>query len=337
MRKTYILTIFTLILLCGCAKIQSEGINDADKRFLDAWIQVYHPEWLSKKVSPGYYIIEDIPGTGEEIGIPALSPYVRTNFRMLDIYGNILSSTYVEDAYKTRSYNITDYYGPVILERADNALYAGLDYAIESMRVGGKRSILIPGWLITQERYDTEQEYLEKASGTSAIYELEVTGRIYDIAQWEQDSLGRYVRQHFPSAKCDTTGFYRQVISPAKDGAVFTQDTTIYINYIGRRLDGVVFDTNIADSAKFYGLYSSANTYSPTQINLKKSYLETTMTSSETNIITGFKYLLSKMGPYEKAIGMFTSDMGYSNSGSGLSIPAFSPLRFDIEIVDKPE
>lgn len=336
MKKTAILTIYALLLLCGCAKIKSEGVNDAEKRYLDAWIEVNHPDLAAKKVYPGFYIMEDVPGTGEAISIPTVTPYVRTHFRMLDLEGNILSSTYIEDAYRTRSYDPTAYYGPAVMERSDNAMYAGIDYAIEDMKVGGKRTVLIPGWLMTQERYDAEQDYIDRISGSTAIYELEITERITDIARWEQDSLSRYIQRNFPSATLDTTGFYRKVVVPPAGGAIFGTDTTIYINYIGRRLDGVVFDTNIADTAKFYGLYDAGTTYSPTQINLKKSFMETTMTSSETSVITGFKYLLGKMGPYEKAIGFFTSDMGYSYTGSGLTIPAYSPLRFDIEVVDKP-
>lgn len=336
MKKTAILSIYTLILLCGCAKAGTEGTNDAEKRYLDAWIEVNHPDWAAKKVEPGYYILEDIPGTGELISIPTITPYIRTHFRMLDLKGNILSSTHIEDAYKTRSYDPSAFYGPSIMERADNAMYAGIDYAIENMKVGGRRTVLIPGWLMTQERYNTEQEYLDKVSGSTAIYELEITERITDMAKWEQDSLSRYISRNFPDASYDTTGFYRKVLVPPVGGERFQNDTTIYINYIGRRLDGVVFDTNIADTAKFYGIHSSGSSYSPTLINLKKSYMETTMTSSGTSVITGFKYLLSKMGPYEKAIGFFTSDMGYSYSGSGLTIPAYSPLRFDIEVVDKP-
>lgn len=337
MKKTYILAIYTLVLLCGCAKVKSEGVNDADKRYLDAWLQVNHPDWVSKKVSPGYYVIEDIPGTGEQISVPAVTPYIRTHFRMTDLYGNILSSTYIEDAYKTRSYIKSAYYGPSVMARAENAMYAGLDCAVENMRVGGRRKVLIPGWLMTQSRYDTEQDYIDNISGTTAIYELEITDRISDIAKWEQDSLSSYVSRNFPSAVYDTTGFFRKVITPPVGGLKFDKDTTIYVNYIGRRLDGVVFDTNIADTAKFHEIYSAASTYAPVQINLKKTYTETTMTSSESSVIPGFKYLLSKMGPYEKAVGIFTSDMGYLGNGSGLSIPSYSPLRFDIEIVDKPE
>ncbi len=43
------------------------------------------------------------------------------------------------------------------------------------------------------------------------------------------------------------------------------------------------------------------------------------------------------MRAMEKGIGIFWSDLGYGKSGSGNSIPAYSPLVFEIEIVEKPE
>ena len=42
------------------------------------------------------------------------------------------------------------------------------------------------------------------------------------------------------------------------------------------------------------------------------------------------------MHPHEKGTAVFYSGVGYGSSGSGSTIPAYAPLRFDIEIVDKP-
>ena len=55
------------------------------------------------------------------------------------------------------------------------------------------------------------------------------------------------------------------------------------------------------------------------------------------SIITGFALALRQMGAFEKGIAVFTSPYGYSNSGSGSSIPGYAPLIFEIELVAKPE
>ena len=41
-------------------------------------------------------------------------------------------------------------------------------------------------------------------------------------------------------------------------------------------------------------------------------------------------------GPFEAGSGIFIESLGYGYSGSGSSIPAYAPLRFDVELVEKP-
>ena len=54
------------------------------------------------------------------------------------------------------------------------------------------------------------------------------------------------------------------------------------------------------------------------------------------SLIDGFSYALWKMKSFEKGRCIFYSTLGYSATGSGNKIPAYSPLIFDIEIVGKP-
>ena len=60
------------------------------------------------------------------------------------------------------------------------------------------------------------------------------------------------------------------------------------------------------------------------------------MTSSKSDMIPGFAMTLWQMRAHEKGIGVFYSPLGYGYNGSGASIPSYSPLIFEIEIVDKP-
>ena len=61
------------------------------------------------------------------------------------------------------------------------------------------------------------------------------------------------------------------------------------------------------------------------------------MGSSNSSMINGFALTLWQMRSMEKGVGVFYSPMGYSYNGSGSSIPPYSPLVFEIEIVAKPE
>ena len=61
------------------------------------------------------------------------------------------------------------------------------------------------------------------------------------------------------------------------------------------------------------------------------------MTSSKSDMITGFAMTLWQMRAMEKGVGVFYSPLGYSYNGSGSTIPAYLRLVFEIEIVEEPE
>ena len=116
-----------------------------------------------------------------------------------------------------------------------------------------------------------------------------------------------------------------------------SNDTTIYINYVGRLLNGKVFDTNVKRVAQDNGL--SGGTYEPVAIQWGDSYQALQMgdESSSSSMIQGFAMTLWRMHPFGKAIGIFYSNYGYGYSGSGNTIPAYSPLMFEIEVVENPD
>lgn len=338
MKKSILYLCAASLLAVACAKAPSTGLNDAAKRSFDAWIQVFYPN--AEKSAPGYYVVEDQPGTGAAAGDENTSPYVLVDYVIRTQNGTVQETLQEDLSKQIGSYDATYYYGPSVWARGSGKLNAGVDAALNTMRVGGFKRFIIPGWLQTNKRYDSEEEYLANISGTSAIYEVKLLSVIPDIKKWETDSVGRYVSRHFPGKSVLDSlkyGFYYFRTKEPSSTIDFPADTTIYINYVGRLLNGLVFDTNIKDSAKYYGLYSDTKTYTPSTINWPSSdgkYSDIKMGSS--TMIDGFSYALSKMHPHEKGVAVFYSDLGYGTSGSGKSIPAYSPLRFDIEIVNKP-
>ena len=83
----------------------------------------------------------------------------------------------------------------------------------------------------------------------------------------------------------------------------------------------------------------SGGDYTPMAIQWADSYSELIMGTSDStpNMITGFAMTLWRMHPFGKAIGIFYSNYGYGYSGSGNTIPAYSPLMFEIEVVENPD
>ena len=155
--------------------------------------------------------------------------------------------------------------------------------------------------------------------------------------------MGRYMSHH-PEIFADMTvkdtvegykGMYYRRLADPVDTTAFPSDTTIYINYTGRLLNGQVFDTTVEKVAKDNGIYSSTKGYSP--VKVKWAEEATSIELSGSSVITGFALTLWEMRPMEKGIGMVTSALGYGVSGSGSKIPTYSPLIFEIEIVEEPE
>ena len=342
--KKYI--IFTaLVCLCiGCGRTVATRQHDADKRSFDAWVYVQkesHPEYLWKQTNLGSWILEETPGTGNLITGTEDTVYIRINYTTLNTAGTITSTNREKIAQQLGTYRESYYYGPDIMYLGGT--YAGVEEILTGMRDGGRRKVAVPGWLLTYTRYDDPEKYLnDSTSNAAVIYDVELVDHFRSVTDWELDSLSRYLTKTFPAiygtnpakAKADSAGahgfYYVQTQKPTKYTDL--QDTTININYTGRLLNGKVFDTTIRDTAIFYGIYDKSRTYGPTSITLGKHWSEVKLNSS--SVVEGFGRTICKMRTGEKGSGIFWSYLGYSTSGSGSTIPGYSPLRFDVEIVD---
>ena len=345
MKRTILYLGLAALLAVACAKDPVEGKNDDAKLYFDSWMQVHHPGAARTPLGAG--IISESSGTGAAAGSAEANPFIRVRYTIRDLAGAIQSTSEELTARQLGTYEEENYYGPATWVRSNNGLLPGVEESISQMSCGGKRTVVIPGWLLGgTDRYKSAQEYLDNVTGTPMIYELELDEVISDIGKWETDSIGRYVARNFPGKSVQDSlkyGFYYFRTGQPSSEESFKKDTTIYVNYIGRRLDGTVFDTNVKDTAKFYGLYSASRNYGPAAIKWygdDQTYTDIKMTayqsSSSSSVIDGFSYALDKMHPYEKGTAVFYSTMGYKSTGSGSTIPGYSPLRFDFEIVDKP-
>lgn len=339
--KTAAFLAMALSAIC-CAKAVKEGPNDAEERYFNAWMQVNHPD--AKPVGIGIYVLEEVPGTGAEI---KEENYVYASYSVSDLNGNITTYTEKETAQQLGKYVPSDYYGPKVLTTFEGTIPAGLYEAVVGMKVGGRKKVIIPSWLMTYNTYDTPEEYLEnETSGTSSIYDITITDVAVDISKHEIRQMAQYFADNGDIFGRDFTSadslaghygcYYKQLQAPI-DTTSFPKDTTIYINYTGRLLNGQVFDTTIEKVAKDNNIYSSTRTYEPTTIKWAEKYEELTMGSDGSSVISGFALTIWQMRAMEKGVGVFYSPMGYSYNGSGSSIPPYSPLIFEIEIVEEPE
>lgn len=338
--KKIIKTAAYLILfigIFGCAKTVQPGANEANKRYFDAWMKINHPN--VKPTGLGIYIIEDKEGTGAKVEDEG---FAIIDYTIADLDGTITSYTGKETAKMLGEYDTTTYYGPQVMTTMKNTIYAGLAEALVGMRAGGHRKVIIPSWLMTYYSYDSEKEYLEHSSSNSnTIYDIYVKDYTDSINKYEIAQIEKYIADNpaiFNDKMVnDTTGFYYQPLTADPGTETFPSDTSIYINYTGRLLNGLVFDTTIERVAKDNGLYSATRSYEPVKIKWGEKVSDIKMGTNASSVVDGFARTLWHMHPMEKGLGIFYSPLGYSYSGSGASIPGYAPLIFEIEIVAEPE
>ena len=339
MRKitTMVLSLAALATIAGsCAKSDSTGQNDLNKKYFDAWIQTHHPE--ASKTGLGIYILQDTPGTGDLVSDYDTNPYVYATYTITDLDGNVTSTSDMVLSQQVGSYDPTYYYGDHVLDRSEGSMYAGVDEMVKTMRVGGTRTAAVPGWLISTEEYDDEQGYLDNCTGTDAIYTLTIHEVFDDVTQWELDSLERYMARNYPGVDTVMTGFYYIQLKAPSDTTEFSTDNTVYINYTGKLLNGQAFDTTLEDVAKDNGLYTAGTEYAATYVTWDADdYTQITMGESSTDIITGFAKCVSLMRKGEVGMAIFHSAYGYAADGSGDAIPGYSPLIFEIQCLGTEE
>lgn len=338
--KKWIPAALLVLVLGGCAKAVSTSTGKQAQEYLKLWIDEFHPGIQPN--ADGLYILEDIPGSGLEWN--SEKPYTRACVTIRQLNGTISATTEERLAKQLGIYSRKTFYGAKYIHTGVDNSYAGVDAVLKGMRVGGTRTAVVPAWMLTTSRYDSQDSYIENCtSSTHFIYTFSLEGQCVDIDDEEKHQVSTYVSERYPKEKSssytdkDPDGtFYFVSDSSAFIGThMHPMDTTMRLNYTGMRLsDGQVFDTTIEKVARDAGIYSADITYGPVSVTYASTYSSISMGSSGSSLISGFQgglFLMKYDG--QKATVIFTSGHGYSTSGSGDVIPAWTPLRFDLELV----
>lgn len=324
MRKIKIPVIAALsaFVIFSCAREEDEGANDIQKRILDAYVAEYYP---SATVTPsGLVYLSRTEGTGEDAVEKYQGVYVEYSTKTL---GGIYTAT--NDEYQAKvlgTYSKSNYYGPKLYEIGFGTTYTGVEEMLTGMKKGGEATAIVPPWLTSTGYGSTSQ-----GSSVNMIYNFKVTAVIKDIVKFQLDSMAAYAKLHYPGLDTTSYGYYfKNLYDSGKD--TIDKDASVDVRYIGRLLDGFIFDTNIADSAKKYGIYDSSKEYEALSITLAE---DVNTMKENSGMILGFCKAIKDMKRYEdKAFTMFYSELGYSGQGSG-QIGPYQPLIFNISIEPK--
>ena len=124
----------------------------------------------------------------------------------------------------------------------------------------------------------------------------------------EPTEILAYVKEKNISAKPSKTGLY-YIETIKGTGAKAAAGKKVKVNYTGKLLDGTVFDTSEG-----------------------KEPIEFTVGAQQ--LIPGWEEGILKMNKGGKATLLIPSELAYGANGAGNSILPYTPLLFDLELID---
>ena len=133
--------------------------------------------------------------------------------------------------------------------------------------------------------------------------------------------LEAYMKDNRITAKPNADGIYT-IATTAGRGATVATGKTVVLNYTGSFLDGKVFDTSLEDVAKEHDVFNAMRTYEPLSFLIGSGQM-----------IPGIELGVTGLRVGTKARLIIPSNMAYGGRPDP-TIPAFSTLVFDVEILE---
>ena len=321
--KTLIVA-FMALALFSCAEDKSDSNRSIQERILNAYVNTedFKAKYPNAEFwESGIVMLEFTQGTGETLDSREAGYFEYTT---QNLSGEYINTTDEKLSDTLGLFDNTNYYGPVLFEMGYKSTYIGLEEVFEGMKVGAKAKFILPPWLTVT---GSEPKW---GTNYSLIYDVELTDVITNILKWEEDTMKAYANIHYPGLDTLSSNFYFKKLNDIPKDTI-ENSKTVKVYYVGRLLDGWVFDTNIADTAKKYGIYSSENDYKPLDV-LYNGDID--VMEKDNSLVTGFCMAIQEMGYGDKAFTMFGSKYGYDYEGSS-PIGPYQPLSFWLHILEK--
>lgn len=141
------------------------------------------------------------------------------------------------------------------------------------------------------------------------------------LAEQESGTAATYITDNKLMLKTTASGLKYVITTPSVKRKPLPGDT-VYVNYLGRTLDGNVFDTSIEAEAEKAGIKQEGRPYEPISFVL-----------GQQEVIEGWDEGLQLLNEGAKATFIIPSKLGYKDRGMGDRISPFATLRFDVELV----
>lgn len=322
-------TLFVSLLLAAalaasCAVSPEEDEYASFDNMMGAWMRVNYPG-VSPYGSYGAYVLQMDKGDGVNVSVSDTA-FIRAHYIKRSLDGTIIDSNIQEIAEQLGTYAVSSNYDGNTWQLGKGYLPDAMEEVLRSMRSGGSTTIALPYSASTHD-YAIYDAFSSTQEGNNYIFELSLDTVITDIIDYQDQAMKAWFREHYTSeATIADHLYFKKLEEMTAETDTIAEGTTINVWYIGRLMNGQVFDTNIEDTAKFYRIWSSSGSYSALSLTYYKSDDE--QFNSNNSVVTGFGQAILQMNYGEKAVTLFNSDLGYGAEGSNPSIPEYSPLCF---------
>ena len=311
---------FALVLLTlfSCAKENSITQDAMELQILESHVRVVYKDTLHKTSSGAYYYTI-AKGDGKEITDECS---IMVNMSTMTLKYNYypsesgvfsgMSTNRVELAKQIGEYNVTYYYGERLFDMAWDGYYPlanGVKEALMDKREGGSFRIFVPSWASVVDGHG-------KTNSATVVYDIEIIKVLDNYYEYQMDSLKRFSEKYYGGIDTVFNGLYVKTLVDGM-GDTLSSGSRADIRYVGKLLNGFVFDTNIEDTARMYRIYNSDNSYEEASLTVL-DYVENNSSTDtdEIDLPDGVKWALRYMKPGEKAVVFFHSVLGYHVSAS---------------------
>jgi FKBP-type peptidyl-prolyl cis-trans isomerase FkpA len=137
----------------------------------------------------------------------------------------------------------------------------------------------------------------------------------------EPEKIKKYVAEHKLAVTVTPSGLNYLVTKPGLGDKPAVGDSAA-IWYVARYVNGKVFETNIAEVARQNKMYNAETAYKPIHIQVGTKH-----------VIPGWDEGMQLLNKGAKAIFIVPSALAYGEQGYA-TVPPFTPLVFEIEVVD---
>lgn len=308
MRRFLFFTVIISVIVIGC-KENPDIMLEREKRLLAQYLELNNI--TASPLPNGLYFLETISGTGLT---PETGNFVIIEYTGRLIDGRVFDTTDEQIAINKGIVSTNVLYGPAKVQM-DRLNVKGMEEGLKLMKEGGQAMLIVPSTL----GYGASNVNNVPAYST-LIYDVKLIKVIKDPKAYEilelQNYLGLYIdsvgltiqTKKYIVAKDTIKWYYIEKIAGTGDS--IKKDYKVYIYYEGKLVDGRIFDGNFGKTTPFNFIVGG------------------------TSVIKGMDLAVKEMKKDAKARVVLPSSIGYGEVGSGSKIPPFSPLVFDILIVN---